>query len=162
MRDCEEPPAGSLKPPFPRRSRSPVRAHGRYCILGMQAYLDWFPGDRAIQGVRNTLANRLLDIYERTSLTRHGDGLKRAFPTRMRRLSQALILAGWRSDNQRMIEAGMDSLKWLVAEQHRDDRRFLCPSDPTGSLSKGMKRRASISNRWRPAQPSPPALRYTG
>ena len=39
-----------------------------FCILGMQAYLDWFPGDRAIQGARNTLANRLLDIYERSSL----------------------------------------------------------------------------------------------
>ena len=37
-----------------------------FCILGMQAYLDWFPGDRAIQGVRNALANRLLDIYERS------------------------------------------------------------------------------------------------
>ena len=40
-----------------------------FSILGMQAYLDWFPGDRAIQGVRNTLANRLLDIYERTCST---------------------------------------------------------------------------------------------
>jgi len=37
-----------------------------YCILGMQAYLDWFPGDRAIQGTRNILANRLLDIYDRS------------------------------------------------------------------------------------------------
>ena len=37
-----------------------------FSILGLQAYLDWFPGDRAIQGARNTLANRLLDIYERS------------------------------------------------------------------------------------------------
>jgi glycosyltransferase involved in cell wall biosynthesis len=37
-----------------------------FSILGLQAYLDWFPGDRAIQVVRNVLANRLLDIYERT------------------------------------------------------------------------------------------------
>ncbi len=37
-----------------------------FSVLGMQAYLDWFPGDRAIQGIRNALANRLLDIYERS------------------------------------------------------------------------------------------------
>ena len=42
-----------------------------FSILGMQAYLDWFPGDRAIQGARNALANRLLDIYERS----HSDDL---------------------------------------------------------------------------------------
>src|SRR5581483_4514201 len=37
-----------------------------FSILGMQAYLDWFPGDRAIQRDRNILADRLLDIYERS------------------------------------------------------------------------------------------------
>ena len=37
-----------------------------FSVLGMQAYLDRFPGDRVIQGSRNILANRLLDIYERT------------------------------------------------------------------------------------------------
>src|SRR6202789_2048093 len=37
-----------------------------FSVLGMQAYLDWFPGDRAIQSARNTLANRLLDVYERS------------------------------------------------------------------------------------------------
>ena len=37
-----------------------------FSILGMQAYLDWFPGDRGIQGARNMLANRLLNIYEQS------------------------------------------------------------------------------------------------
>ena len=34
-------------------------------VLGLQAYLGRFPGDREIQHHRNTLANRLLDIYAR-------------------------------------------------------------------------------------------------
>jgi len=76
--------------------------------------------DRVIQGVRNALANRLLDIYERTHSPGRR-GLKRACPTQDARLSRRSFWAGWRSNNQRMIEAGMDSLKWLVAEQHRDD-----------------------------------------
>jgi glycosyltransferase involved in cell wall biosynthesis len=110
-----------------------------YCILGMQAYLDWFPGDRAIQGSRNILANRLLDIYERS----HSDSWKwfeKSLSYSNARLSQALILAGWRSDNQRMIEAGMDSLKWLVAEQHRDDQEIFVPIGSNGFFIEGNEK----------------------
>jgi hypothetical protein len=110
-----------------------------YCILGMQAYLDWFPGDRVIQGARNTLANRLLDIYERT----HSSSwrwFEKSLSYSNARLSQALILAGWRSDNQRMIEAGMDSLKWLVAEQHRDDAEIFVPIGSNGFFVEGSEK----------------------
>jgi glycosyltransferase involved in cell wall biosynthesis len=110
-----------------------------YCILGMQAYLDWFPGDRVIQGTRNVLANRLLDIYERT----HSSSwrwFEKSLSYSNARLSQALILAGWRSDNQRMIEAGMDSLKWLVAEQHRDDAEIFVPIGSNGFFVEGSEK----------------------
>jgi hypothetical protein len=105
----------------------------------MQAYLDWFPGDRVIQGARNLLANRLLDIYERSH-----SGTWRWFEKSLSysnaRLPQALILAGWRSDNQRMIEAGMDSLKWLVAEQHRDDPEIFVPIGSNGFFIEGSEK----------------------
>ena len=110
-----------------------------YCILGMQAYLDWFPGDRTVQSARNILANRLLDIYERS----HSDTWKwfeKSLSYSNARLSQALILAGWRSDNQRMIEAGMDSLKWLVAEQHRDDKELFVPIGSNGFYIEGNEK----------------------
>jgi hypothetical protein len=110
-----------------------------FCILGMQAYLDWFPGDRAIQSTRNTLANRLLDIYERS----HSETWKwfeKSLSYSNARLSQALILAGWRSDNQRMIEAGMDSLKWLIAEQHRDDEDIFVPIGTDGFFIEGNEK----------------------
>jgi glycosyltransferase involved in cell wall biosynthesis len=107
-----------------------------YCILGIQAYLDWFPGDRAMQGVRNTLANRLLDIYERTH-SATWNWFEKSLSYSNARLSQALILAGWRSDNQRMIEAGMDSLKWLVAEQHRGDQDIFVPIGSNGFFIEG-------------------------
>jgi glycosyltransferase involved in cell wall biosynthesis len=110
-----------------------------FCILGMQAYLDWFPGDRAIQSVRNTLANRLLDIYER-SHTATWRWFEKSLSYSNARLSQALILTGWRSDNQRMIEAGMDSLKWLVAEQHRDDKDIFVPIGSNGFFIEGNEK----------------------
>ncbi len=110
-----------------------------YSILGMQAYLDWFPGDRAIQVVRNTLANRLLDIYERSHSTTWR-WFEKSLSYANARLSQALILAGWRSGNQRMIEAGMDSLKWLVDEQHRDDREIFVPIGSNGFFVEGSEK----------------------
>jgi hypothetical protein len=107
-----------------------------YGILGMQAYLDWFPGDRAIQGARNTLADRLLNIYER-SHTEKWRWFEKSLSYANARLPHALILAGWRSDNQRMIEAGMDSLKWLVAEQHRDNEEIFVPIGSNGFYIEG-------------------------
>jgi len=108
-------------------------------ILGLQAYLDWFPGDRAIQNVRNTLANRLLDIYERSHSERWR-WFEKSLSYSNARLSQALILAGWRSDNQRMIEAGMDSLKWLIVEQHRGDDKMFVPIGSSGFFIEGNEK----------------------
>ena len=110
-----------------------------FCILGMQAYLDWFPGDRAIQSARNTLANRLLDIYERTH-TETWRWFEKSLSYSNARLSQALILAGWRSDNHRMIEVGMDSLKWLVAEQHCDNEEIVVPIGSNGFYAEGQEK----------------------
>lgn len=110
-----------------------------FCILGMQAYLDWFPGDRAIQGTRNILANRLLDIYQR-SHSSTWRWFEKSLSYSNARLSQALILAGWRSDNQRMIEAGMDSLKWLVGEQHRDNQEIFVPIGSNGFFIEGSEK----------------------
>jgi len=110
-----------------------------YCIMGMQAYLDWFPGDRQIQGARNVLANRLLDIYERT----HSGTWKwfeKSLSYANARLPQALILAGWRSGNQRMIEVGMDSLTWLAGEQHRGDEEIFVPIGSNGFYIEGNEK----------------------
>jgi hypothetical protein len=102
----------------------------------MQAYLDWFPGDRAIQGARNALADRLLDIYER-SHTETWQWFEKSLSYGNARLPQALILAGRRSDNKRMIEVGIESLRWLVAEQHRGDEEIFVPIGSSGFYTVG-------------------------
>jgi hypothetical protein len=108
-------------------------------VLGLQAYLDWFPGDRAMQGVRNTLANRLLDIYERTrSATWHWFEKSLAYSNA--RLAQALILAGERSNNRKMIEAGIESLEWLVAAQHCGDKEIFVPIGSNGCYAEGAEK----------------------
>ena len=107
-----------------------------FTILGMQAYLDWFPGDRAIKGVRNTLANRLLDIYER-SHSRAWHWFEKSLSYSNARLPQALILAGWRSKNKRMIAAGIESLEWLVADSIAVTAKIFVPIGSSGFFVEG-------------------------
>jgi len=107
-----------------------------FSVLGMQAYLDWFPGDRAIQGARNTLANRLLDSYERNR-TEGWHWFEKSLAYSNARLSQALILAGWRSENGKMIAAGIESLEWLMAAQHRGNEEIFVPIGSSGFFTEG-------------------------
>lgn len=107
-----------------------------FSILGMQAYLDWFPGDRVIQGTRNLLANRLLDLYERCH-SREWPWFEKSLAYSNARLPQALLLSGWRSENRRMVEAGCESLRWLLAQQHQDDPRIFVPIGSDGFFAEG-------------------------
>lgn len=107
-----------------------------FSILGMQAYLDWFPGDRVVQCSRNALANKLLDIYERTrSDTWHW--FENSLSYSNARMPQALMVAGWRSENRRMIEVAEESLLWLVKEQHRSDPDSFVPIGSRGFFTAG-------------------------
>jgi glycosyltransferase involved in cell wall biosynthesis len=110
-----------------------------FSVLGLQAYLDWFPGDRAIQNARNALANRLLDIYERShSETWHWFEKSLAYSNA--RLPQALILAGGRSNNKKMIAAGIESLQWLIAAQHCGDPETFVPIGSSGCFTEGAEK----------------------
>jgi glycosyltransferase involved in cell wall biosynthesis len=110
-----------------------------FTVLGLQAYLDWFPGDRAMQGLRNTLANRLLDIYER-SRSDAWHWFEKSLSYSNARLSQALILAGRRSQNKKMIEAGIESLEWLRVTQHCSDSDIFVPIGSSGTFAEGGER----------------------
>ena len=110
-----------------------------FSILGMQAYMDWFPGDRTVQGARNLLANRLLDIYER-SCSGTWQWFEKSLSYSNARLSQALILAGSRSGNRKMIATGIESLEWLVAAQHRGDEEIFVPIGSNGFFTEGKEK----------------------
>ena len=107
-----------------------------FSILGMQAYLERFPGDRVIQGSRNALANRLLDIYKRTH-SEKWHWFEKGLSYSNARLSQALLVAGWSSDNKEMIEVGCTSLQWLVGEQHRGSDAVFVPIGSRGFFIAG-------------------------
>jgi glycosyltransferase involved in cell wall biosynthesis len=107
-----------------------------FSILGMQAYLDWFPGDRVVQGARNLLANRLLDIYRRAS-SPGWHWFETGLSYSNARLPQALLLTGYESENATMLEAGCESLRWLLAEQHRAGNDIFVPIGSMGFFAEG-------------------------
>lgn len=107
-----------------------------FSVLGTQAYLDCFSGDRVIQGTRNLLANRLLDIYERIH-SEHWQWFEKSLAYSNARLSQALLIAGSEGGNRRMVEAGLESLRWLVSEQHGLDSDSFAPIGSRGFFAEG-------------------------
>jgi glycosyltransferase involved in cell wall biosynthesis len=110
-----------------------------FSVLGMQAYLDWFPGDRVVQGMRNQLADKLLDIYERChSETWHW--FEKSLSYSNARLSQALLLAGIRSENERMVVAALESLQWSMNEHHRENAEIYVPIGSRGFYTEGCEK----------------------
>jgi hypothetical protein len=77
-----------------------------------------------------------LDIYER-SHSETWQWFEKSLSYSNARLSQALLIAGWRSDNKRMIKVGCESLQWLVAEQHRGDDKIFVPIGSRGFFAEG-------------------------
>jgi len=110
-----------------------------FTILGVQAYLDWFPGDRVIQGVRNALADRLLGIYY-GNRTDKWHWFEKSLSYSNATLPHALILAGWRSDNKTMVSAGVESLEWLTAAQRRTDESVFVPIGSNGFFTEGKEK----------------------
>jgi len=87
-----------------------------FALLGLQEYLDSFPGDRAALNASETLANRLLQLY-RAHQSVDWKWFENVLAYSNARLPQALIRAGVRNSNDEMVAAGLESLDWLTTEQ---------------------------------------------
>jgi glycosyltransferase involved in cell wall biosynthesis len=87
-----------------------------FSLFGIQEYLDRFAGDRAAQRQRDSLADRLLNIY-RVTRTKDWRWFEDSLAYSNARLPQALLLAGTRTSNQEWVSAGVESLEWLAAQQ---------------------------------------------
>jgi hypothetical protein len=106
-----------------------------FALLGIDEYLRAFRGDSNVQATRCRLAERLLDLYRRTS-----SGDWQWFEDRVTysnaRLPQALLVTGtWIRDDE-MVAAGTRSLEWLATAQHSKDGYFV-PVGSNGFYTRG-------------------------
>lgn len=105
-----------------------------FALLGLQEYLDSFPGDRSALSAADALANRLLNSYRAIHST-DWNWFENGLAYSNARLPQALIRAGMRSGSDEMVAAGLEALDWLVTIQRCEIRGHFVPIGSHGFYS---------------------------
>ncbi len=109
-----------------------------YSLLGIQAYLHSYAGDRDAQRVRFALARRLLDMYE--SIRRpEWKWFENVVAYGNARLPQAMLLVGSACKDDRMLSAGLDSLSWLAETQLCQTKGHFVPIGSQGFYRQGSQ-----------------------
>ena len=102
-----------------------------YTLLGIQEYLNSYPGDRDAQNVRSALSRRLLEMYESIrkptwkwyeNVLAYGNA----------RLCQSMLLVGSACSDDRMVSVGLESLDWLLETQRCDANGHFVPIGSQG------------------------------
>jgi hypothetical protein len=107
-----------------------------YTLLGIQEYLDAYPGDRDAQRVRSALALRLLQMYQ--SIRRPDwKWFEDVLAYGNARLPQAMLLVGSACSDDRMVSAGLEALDWLLATQHCETNHHFVPIGSQGFYRQG-------------------------
>jgi len=107
-----------------------------YALLGIQEYLNSFPGDRDAQKIRSLLSLRLLEMYE--SIRRPDwKWFENVVAYGNARLPQALLLVGEACSDGRMVSAGLEALDWLLAAQHCETNHHFVPIGSQGFYHQG-------------------------
>ena len=92
-------------------------------LIGIHEYFRRLSGDRLVNQVRETLTNKLVDLYE-NSATDDWPWFEDVASYNNARLSQALILSGRWGGNERSLDIGLRSLRWLAEKQLSHLGRF--------------------------------------
>jgi glycosyltransferase involved in cell wall biosynthesis len=107
-------------------------------ILGIQEYLRRFYGDRAAQQVRETLADRLYQLY-RANQEEDWYWFEDRLTYANAHLPHALIAAGQATGQADWWQAGLEALAWLVQIQ-QDAQGYFVPIGNEGFYVRGATR----------------------
>nr|WP_228714694.1 glycosyltransferase family 4 protein [Posidoniimonas corsicana] len=107
--------------PAPARTTSPRT--WALALIGIHEYLRRLSGDRLVDQMRDTLTDKLIELYER-SATDDWPWFESIASYASAKLSHALILSGKWSGNAKATKIGLDSLRWLAAKQVSPEGRF--------------------------------------
>jgi glycosyltransferase involved in cell wall biosynthesis len=110
-----------------------------YTLLGMQEYLNSYPGDRDAQKVRSVLSRRLLEMYE-SIRGKDWKWFENVLAYGNARLPQALLLVGSACADDRMVSAGLEALDWLLKTQHCETNHHFVPIGSQGFYHQGGER----------------------
>jgi glycosyltransferase involved in cell wall biosynthesis len=110
-----------------------------YTLLGIQEYLNSYPGDRDAQKIRSVLSRRLLEMYE---AIRSPDWkwFENVLAYGNARLPQAMLLVGSACSDDRMISAALEALDWLSTTQRSETNGHFVPIGSQGFYHQGGAR----------------------
>jgi glycosyltransferase involved in cell wall biosynthesis len=109
-----------------------------FALLGIHEYLKRYTGDRVAQGVRDDLAQRLLDLY-RANATSNWPWFESSLTYYNASLPHALIAAGQTMSRKDVIETGLSTLEWLTGV-HRMEEGHFAPIGNNGFYPQGGER----------------------
>ncbi len=108
-----------------------------YALLGIDESLRAFHGESRVRSVRQQLAERLLELFRRTSSSTWPWFEDRATYCNAR-LSQALLVSGVRMERNEMKAAGLRSLQWLCDVQRSStEDGYFAPIGSNGFYERG-------------------------
>ena len=94
-----------------------------FTLLGIREYLRRFGGDRRTVLARDALVAQLIDIYDRTAKP-DWPWFEEGLSYDSARLAQALITCGRESGNRKVLDVGLESLRWLIKVQTAPQGHF--------------------------------------
>jgi hypothetical protein len=109
-----------------------------FALLAMHEYLRSFSGDRAVNQLRDALTNRLLTLYQ-ANASKEWQWFEPVATYDNAKLSHAMILSGHWTSRGEVLQAGLDSLRWLVETQKAEAGHF-APIGCNGFWSRGQTR----------------------
>jgi hypothetical protein len=94
-----------------------------FTLLAMQEYLRSFSGDRTVNQLRDVLTTRLLALFHANS-SKEWQWFEPVATYDNAKLSHAMILSGHWTSRGDVLQAGLQSLRWLVEAQKGDAGNF--------------------------------------
>ena len=110
-----------------------------FALLGIQEYLDGFPGDRSAQHLRSALATRLLELYG-SNQSPEWNWFEDVLAYSNARLPQAVLIAGRSSSDAVMTSAGLGTLSWLCDVQRSPNSAHFVPIGSQGFYRRGQEK----------------------
>ena len=107
-----------------------------YTLLGLQAYLGSYAGDRDAQKIRSVISGRLFEMYK--SIRRPDwRWFEDVLAYGNARLPQAMLLVGAACSDESMVSIGLEALDWLLSTQRCEENGHFVPIGSQGFYRQG-------------------------
>ena len=110
-----------------------------FALLGIEEYLNSFSGDREAQRLNSVLGSRLVELYGAIQ-SPEWSWFEDVLAYSNARLAQAVLTAGRRNADDRMISVGIAALNWLTGIQRCAGQEHFVPIGSQGFYRKGGER----------------------